>query len=290
MDVATRFVGGGQEYAFTPDHQISLVDNFRNARLRMSQLPGVSGGYDEYGDDAAPGEVGSVQLSFWVHADTPVQMRARLDALGQMADWGLLRLYKTTMDGGERFCEARLQNLTYSQKAAELPRKRMQVQVTFSVPNPVWLTLSTEEATWGGGQTWGGGAIWGGSANPATLVDGVSSEITVSVGGNAAVQPRILITAQSGESCEDVALERVVDGQVADRVAYEGVLTDSDELEIDCRGLTVTLNGADAYGDAFAALRGRWMRLMAGPNVIRVVMANASDAASVRVLYNEAYR
>lgn len=287
MDSLVRF---GQ-YNFTQKNQVSLRDNFRDVVPRTTRLPGLSGGFDEYGQDAAPLEIGNVQVVFWMHADSIEEMETLKQDIGKLPSYGVTRLYKQPLDSGqgERYCEARANSVDYHERASQQPHRRMQVTVNFQAANPVWLALGTEGWAWGDGTGWGTGAIWGGSAAPQA-VSGVQNDFTITPEGNAQTFPRITINCGASQTASGVTIQRLVSGEVVDEIKYDATLGNNDSLEINCRALSVKLNGSDAYSSVFTFLRAHWFLLEPGENSIRVLMDNAGDAADVYMRYYEAYR
>ncbi|MBZ0294494.1 MAG: hypothetical protein K8L99_18160, partial [Anaerolineae bacterium] len=150
MDQLLRFGSGdgglkGWLYSFDPANQKSLFDNFKDLVPSTRRLLGASGGFSNYGTQALPSEVGTVNYTMWLHFYDEADGRAKLDALGEMASWGLQRLWKQPMGGGrERFCWAYLNNVNMSQKVENVPHKRMLVTITFHVPAPFWQSYPYE--------------------------------------------------------------------------------------------------------------------------------------------------
>ena len=291
MDILTRFGAGAQLYEFGQANQISLRDNFRNVVPKTTRLPGVSGGFDEYGALPAPGEIGNVQVVFWVHAENVAEMTTLKDALGQLASWGVKRLYKQPVDTeqGQRYCEARINSIDYTDSVRDMPHLRQRVTMNFQVANPVWLEQGTETASWGDGTLWGSGAVWGGTA-AANACTGTSTDFTLTTAGNATTYPRIKIVCGAGQTATNVRVQRLDNGAVVDEIQYDDTLIANDSLVVNCRALSIRLNGANAYGAAFDYQRAGWMRLEAGENAIRVLMDNPGDACSVYFYYFEAYK
>lgn len=289
MNVLKRFVWRGNTYLF-PATQISYRDNFRNVTPATSRLPGISGGYDDYGTDAAPSEIGQVQAYFWLEAATVAAMTTALDEIGAMAAWGAGKLYMqpTDTDAAERWCRARVNAVDWSHNASDVPHRRVRVQVNFQAAYPRWYAEGNEVTRWGDGTGWGSGALWGGGGTQINA-SGTLTETTITISGNAVTLPRITIAPGVGQSCENPTVQRLVSGNVEDEVSYTGTVDAGEVLEINAGALSVTLDGVDAYTSAFDYANPAWMRLYNGVNQMRVTFANAGDAAAVTVYYNEAY-
>jgi hypothetical protein len=296
VDIALQFVTREGIYVFPQKRQISMRDNFGNVVTRTTRLPGTPGAYDEYGDGPAPGEVGNVQVFLWVEGDTPREINAELEMLRSMTDWGAGRLLKRVMDdpgipSSERWCEARLSNVDFSQSARDLPHQRQRVQVNFQVANPYWVSQGTEGNLWNDGiAEWDDGVTYWGGALAFTELDGLENSFSVELGGNAPAQVRIDLRVPSGESAQNVRVRRVLFGAPVDEISYNAVLTAGQRLIVDTRSLAVMLNGEDAFGAAFGYLDPRWFWLMPGTNNIQVLMNNVSDKIEIRMLYYEMWK
>lgn len=291
MDSLLRFGAGSELYMFDPTKQISLRDNFRDVVTRTSRLPGLPGGFDEYGSGPAPTEIGNVQVVLWLEADTVQALEAMRRSVNAMAALGVKRLYKQPMDTtqAERYCEARVNSIDYTEAAKDSPHRRLRVQVNYQAANPVWLTLGTESWAWGDGTTWGGGALWGGNPIVHSAI-GTDNTYSLTPGGNTITYPRITIEVPAGKSATDIRIQRRRGGVVLDEVRYSGALSGGDTLEINCRAYSLRLNGASWYGAAFTYQTAAWMRLVGGTsNEVRVLMGGAADEATIKWRYYEAY-
>lgn len=290
MPTIVRFGIGSQVYAF-PDTSVlqqSMSDNFANAVPRTTRLPGLQGGFDEFGDEEAPAEIGKVTLDLNLFADARSDMTALLDALRAMKSWGKKRLYMQLDDSGEdvRWCNARINHI---QSPSDLKTLGVHhhVKVIWQAPDPYWYTQGTEAWSWGDGTAWGEGAPWGGSATPQA-VSGLQTDLTITPGGNARTLPRITIECGTGQTLQNPTIQRIVDGVALDEISYTGTLSAGDQLLINCRKASVALNGVAAYDD-FTFNHPDFIRLYPGSNTLRVRLANAGDAGSVTVRYYEAY-
>lgn len=290
MDVLTQFGFGDELYTFDTTQQISLRDNFRDAVARTTRLPGVVGGYDEYGTKPAPNEIGNVQVNFWIEADTPAAIQTLKQQVGSMKAWGKRQLWKQPWgSAAARFCEARINSVSFSENAKDVPHRRIRVQVDFQVDYPFWLGMGTHSAFWGGGDTWGGGELWGGSP-VEEVVSGTDNTFSLTPGGNDLIYPRVAVLVGAGDQAEDVRIQRIRGGRVQDEIRYTGTLAAGDVLDVDCMAYKVKLNGASAYNSAFSIVSPAWFRLRGGlANEIRVLMANSGDEATIQFKYFEPY-
>lgn len=297
MDTLIRFGSGRNLYTFNPNHQISLRDNFNNLVQRSTRLPGLSGGLNEYGVAPAPRPVGDVSMTFWLFADEslPVdqqqeQMYLLKQQVAQMSTFGVTRLYKQPTDSSQtlRYCEASVSNIRYTENSADQPHARLRVQINFQVTNPFWYSQGTEAPAWGDGTLWGSGPAWGGVA-PTYTASGLQTDFSITTLGNAETYPRIIITTSDSQTCENVRLRRIENGNLSDEIVYSAILPSESRLVVNCRANSVTLNGASHYTADYSYRNASWFRLQPGLNSIRVLMQNPTDECSLQFRYYEAY-
>jgi hypothetical protein len=286
MNIATSF---GQ-YNFPQNAQTDISDNFRDVVTRTQRMPGLSGGFDEFGTGEAPTEIGTVRVSWWFKDASEARVQAERDSVAKMLSYGKSSLYIRKMGTGEMlFASARIQNIQMSQNAKNMAHQRQLFQATFQVSDPYWYGIGTEFSTWGA-SIWGNG-VWGGGATASAIAcAGVTTSASVSVGGNAYTQPRLVFSCDTGQSASDIYIQRLVRGEVIDQVRYNGSLVAGDKLEINCRLLTVKKNNSDSYSSIFTFTTGAWMRLAPTSNNIRVLLSGVTDAGTLKTYYYEAWR
>lgn len=293
MDELLRFVASEGIWEPPADRQISLTDNFGNLVTRVQRMPGVDGGFDEYGDGPAPGEVGHVQAFVLIDERYPELIKQILDEWRGISTWGTGRLYKRVMgsDDDVRWCEARVSSLPFTQSARERSHRRQRIQMSFQVASPFWLKQGTAGPQWGDGiATWGDGiTYWGGSEEFVEL-SGTVNEIYRMSSGTAPTPVRIDVKVPQGESAQNVVVQRLALGDVMDEVSWLDTLDAEDRLIIDSMSQAVLLNGDNAFGNAFSFEDPRWFMLMPGENTIRVTMANAGDKIEIRFLYYDVFK
>jgi hypothetical protein len=297
MDTLVRFGSGAEQYTFNQANLVSLRDNFRDLVQQATRLPGLSGGVNEYGTGPSPRAIGNVQAVFWLLADdnlTPGQQAAQIEALksdvARMSSFGVKRLYKQPSDASEeeRYCEASISSISYTETASEQPHARLRMQVNWQVTNPRWYAQGTEAPAWGDGTIWGAGLAWGGTA-PVYNISGTSTDITLTTTGNAETFPRIIIQCGAAQTAENIRIQRIVNGAVVDQVRYAGVLGNNDRLVINTRANTVTKNNVSHYTSDYTYNNAGWFRLQPGANTIKVLLDNSGDACDVEFRYYEAY-
>jgi hypothetical protein len=282
-----RFGSNPRIYYFPP--ATSFTHNFMNLVPRTVRLPGTSGGFDEFLGGVAPSEIGKVQAMWYVIPKENESITTLLDTLGMISDWGEQKLYILPWDTTyrERWCYARINDISISENAKDHPEKWQRVSATWQVADPYWYNLGTEAALWGDVQ-WAN-FTWGGSANPQ-LCSGQQTDFTITVGGNAITLARITITVPAAKTAEDVTVQRLESTTIRDQIRRTGILTPADSLSINARTHTIQLNGLDAYTTAFTFHHQDWFRLLPGTNSIRVLLKNASDEANVKIQWYERYR
>lgn len=291
MDTLLRFGSGTELYTFVPDDQISLRDNFRDVVPRTSRIPGLSGGFDEYGQSPAPSEIGNVMYTFLYEATSEADMLAKKEALGRMKAFGKKRLYKQPVDStaDERYCEARVNSIDFNEAAGERPDKRLRFTINFQVDNPYWLEQGTEAPQYGDGSIYGSGVSYGGTPVTQSLV-GADNSFSVTPDGNDFTYPRITLEVPAGKSAENIRIQRLVNGSVIDQVRYAGTLSAGDILEINCRAYAVYLNGGNGYTSDFSFNTSAWFKLIGGvSNAITVLMDNPTDEIDLEMRYYGAF-
>lgn len=280
----TRFGRGSNVYTF-PDTQQSFNTNFADLVPVTQRLPGLSGGFDHYGNDPAPSSIGRVQLTYYLLSATRSGMDTLRDACKRMAAWGKQPLWLRPTDGSaERWCMARVNNISINEDLRGNTDLWQPVNIIFQVSDPWWTGLGNSNSVWGsflwGSGTWGGGT--------PTLVTG-SGSITLTNNGSLATPVDITITPPAGEVAIDPIIRRIVNGEIVDEVKWTGTLTSADTLSIRASSQAVYLNAVNAYDSRFSALRTRWMQIEPGSNSIVVQMAEATNEANVNLRYLERY-
>jgi hypothetical protein len=259
-------------------------DNFNDVVQRTVRRPGLDGGFDLWGAERLPKEVGSIQASWWLQAGDVGAMRGLLDEVKGLQWIGEQRLVMDPEDGtATRFANAKVINIRAPWNVANAPHRQIRVDVSFQCAEPYWQTLGTGAPRWGQFR-WGDGSRWGGGT-PVT-VTGASTDLTVTVGGNAPTFANVVLQQGGGTSCENPTIQRIKDGVAVDEVAYAGTLSGTNQLVIDARANAVTLDGADAFG-ALTFTRNHWLLLEPGDNTIRVQFDNGGDESDVTVRFVE---
>lgn len=275
-------------YSF-PDTQDQFSDNFTNTVTRTIRLPDLSGGFDELGVEPAPTEVGSVKMKFLLLAETSAEVTQKRDAVRAMAGWGVRKLLVQPSDTSlpPRYTYARIQNIGTPENAKKLATWQ-DVNIDFQVSYPRWMQDAGSGASWGsaawGGFSWGGSwPTFGiGSASSAgdkwgtktwggfTWGAGQAASITLTNNGNAISTPQLLLTCTEAIA-GGLLIERLVDGLVRESLLYRGAIAVGQILSIDCRALSVQLDGSGSYA-YLDYTHPAWLRLAPGVNTLRVTV------------------
>lgn len=292
-------------YTF-PDTQDQLSDNFKNPVLRNVRLPGVPGGFDEFGYDPAPNEIGTVKLHFLLLAKTAAEVTQKRDAVHELAGWGVRKLIVQPADPTQppRYTYARVQNIQTPENARKLDLWQG-VSMDINITYPFWMQDAYAQGAVWGASTWGSSsAIWGDSSSavslgaaPAARTWGNASAIwgggsslwgqqsqvslTYTNNGNAISQPRLIFSC-TADAASGITIERLVNGVTAEQIAYTGAITSGQVLDINCRALSVLLAGQNAY-NSFTYTHPAWLRLRPGANTLRVTLP--TGMGTLRVIY-----
>lgn len=264
----TRLLSFG-DYQFR-DTGVSLSWNFANLVTRTGRLPGVDGGFDEYGDERAPSEIGKIQATMWLKAFTAAEMTAARDAVAGMAAMGVQSLVIEPYRGGAvRSCRARLDAFTHTETYAQFPMQRQRITLNFQAAYPRWGAANADNAT-------------------VISASGTATNATKTNAGNAVAVPVITLAATTNISASGLKIRRMVGATIADEISYAAALTSGDTLVIDCRDLSIKRNGSDAYSSAVTFSNAGWLRVQPGSNTIRVVLGGG-ETADVTIAFDDAW-
>lgn len=292
------FLFPANTFAF-PDTQTSLSDNFTNIVTRTVRLPGMSGGFDELGFGEAPREIGNLRTSFMLRAATPAALLTLRDTVRGFPYYGPGKLVFQPIDPAAtpRYCFARAQVDVSEDAKYERPDARC--SINFHVPDPFWYQdADATAAVWSVGQ-WGT-AKWGGSyptfnLGSAHAVSGTTwgtaiwgsaiwsayRDVTLTNNGNTWAIPRLIFTCT--EACPGgISIENR--GSQIDLLSYSGAIATGQILNIDCRAMSVRLNGVDAYTTSFDHIHPNFLRQLPGLNTLRVTLPGGGGG-TLRVIY-----
>lgn len=256
-------------YTF-PTTQTQLRDNFYDVVPRTVRMPGMDGGFDQYGLQRAPKEIGNVSVTFDLLSETRDGMDALKDQIRSLAASGIQQLTKQFGSAGTRFCLARVSSVVMSEIPGRNTTLKQSVTIDFQVAVPFWLFAGT----------------WG-TVTPQLSLNGVTSATANIVqGGLFDSVAKITIAKTSGTASSAVRVSRFVGGVEFDFVRIEpaGGVQAGQTYIIDAT--TMTASGPITIYQNMGWLRPSWFRLMPGANDIRVSAGPHTGILTVKV---EAY-
>lgn len=281
-----RFGDGSKSYTFP--YPQAIRDNFAETQAKLVTIPGMAGGVDIYGVEAAPGVIGKVRLDFEIYTDDEATMTALRSAAKAMAAWGVRRLVyqPTEPTDDERWCWARIDSISDPEDVSRTAHiQRMTVE--FLVASPYWYSIGTEAPLWGTFK-WGQ-AIWGPTATKHGVVG--SDSFTITPDGNAETLGRILFTTNAAQGFTNPVIRRRVDGELLDEITFINTTVGiQDCLIVNPRAHSVR-KGMTNYYAQMTAKHPAWLRLEPGvDNDIEVAFGSAADSAYLQIAYYELWR
>lgn len=288
MHILKRFgeTGSSQVYGFPQSRQQTYLDNFGDLVTKTNRMAMSHGGFDELGSGRGLSEIGNVQAEYMLLFNSYEDATDQLDAIRQMNDWGVQRLFMQPVDQGatERWCLARVNDISGGQNVQNMPHKFQRVKVTFQVADPFWYT-SGNQALWDATYDWNGAIDWDGTG--LTTVTG-SGSLTVTNNGNAFTLGRFVAQVTGAQAFNQLIVRRTVNGGAVDQWVINRAFAQNDVVEVDPRKQWVLINGYDRFS-AFQFRHPDWLRLLPGSNTITVTTDQASAALDCVVRYYERY-
>lgn len=277
----SRFVAKGNTYTFpTAPGDQEFRTNFANLLRSNTRLPGVDGGYREWGWGKAPAENGMIQFAIYLESATRSGMQSLRDSLRTMQAWGMGLLYDT-INGVDRWSYCAITAIDMPEERHKHSDLYQRVQLTFETPDPFWYTAGTE-LLWDNAGNWDGASLYWDGTSPTSVTN--SGTISITNNGSAYTLARVILKCTSGTAYNPV-VQRTVNGVVRDEVRWSGSLAASEWLEIDSRRHTATKIGQNEFANI--AYRNRdWIRLEPGANNLIVRLNGTVD---VYVRYMERY-
>lgn len=281
-----RFGDGLRSYTFPNPQQIR--DNFAETQAKIVSIPGMAGGVDIYGVEAAPGAIGKVRLDFEVYTADEATMTTLRRAANAMSSWGVRRLIYQPNEptDDECWCWARVDTISDPEDVSKTAHIQ-KVTADFLVASPYWYAPGTEAPLWG---TFKWGTVpWGPTATVHSITG--SGSFTITPGGNVETLGRILVQIGSGQQVSNPIFSRYVDGVLVDQLTFTGLtLGANTSFIINPRKLSVRANSANVYS-YMSALHPAWFRLEQDvDNDIEIAFGAGSDAANVQIAYFELWR
>lgn len=270
---------------------IRVTKNFANVVPATVRLPGLDGGFDEYGIEASPSEIGNITVELMLNESNPTEMQRKRDAYLGLAALGTRRLYFDTLDyrAGQRWVYAKVNNVQMSDNFPQQTHTRITVTINFQVVYPRMFTDVGDDGSLYGGAIFGDAdAIFGGGVGLSQACSGTSTSFSAPNAGNADAYPLIFISTATGQTAQTPILERLVNGVVIDSLTFSQTLNANFTLRIDCATKTVLYQGVESYIN-LTALNGEWMRLPPGSNSMRLRMTGGGNACTVRLAYYDTW-
>jgi len=257
------------------------------------QVAGMDGYWDAHGMGAAPVVSNPITVTFYLISGDRAGMDALRDALLALMDYGLAMLVyqPTDVTDKTRWTMARGVPGSIQEDKGRHTDLWQKISMTFNAPEPSW-----KENNYGGiyvGQTGlvidSPNANYLGEDGYTVAVSGVSTTDTIPYVGDKPTIPEISIEPQTGESCENIRIQRLDENYVVDEFKYTGVLSAGDILAIDGRRQSVTVNGVAVWG-SFWSMNPDFLRLEPGKTDLRILCKNAGDEATVWLHFWDEYR
>lgn len=277
----SRFVAAGNTYTFpTTTGDQEFRTNFANLLRASTRLPGVDGGYREWGWGKAPAEMGMIQFGVYLESATRSGMQALRDSLRTMQAWGMGLLYDT-INGVDRWCYCAITSIDMPEDRHKHSDLFQRVQLTFETPDPFWYTAGNE-LLWDSAGNWDGTSLYWDGTSPTNIVN--SGTVTVTNNGSAYTLARVILKCTTGTAYNPV-VQRTVNGVARDEVGWSGSLAATEWLEIDSRRHSAYKIGSNELANITYRNRD-WIRLEPGSNTIAVRLNGTVD---VYVRYMERY-
>ncbi len=255
--------------------------NFANQQSQPVRISGMDGGWDNYGDGIAPAPVGKVTQLFRLIVSGRIDMDAQRDAVNLMQSYGTAKLYSQPTDPSDdvRWTWARLLKPQMPQDKSRNSDLWQPVTLNFECDEPVWWVNSYVSGwTFGDGSKYGDvGLIWGGGGNVIEAFGADTTKLLANEGNTQSI-PTITVEAKSGQSFEDIVIQRLEGPLAVEEISYIGLFVPDDVLFISGRSQQVTFNGSSDW-DNFDYDGPAFMHLLPGNNTIKVLLGDSGEAA-----------
>jgi hypothetical protein len=301
-----KFISSSIEYRF-PNDQTSLSWNFANLSPKVTKMPGMSGGFDEYLGGPAPSETGNINIGWKLISSTWAGLRAMKDAARAIASSEEGYLFVIPEDQqdesrGLRWVETRLNNMSVPENAAAGTSEQA-VTAQFQAVNPVWYgcepTTDTSEPVYNR-RGWlhfdddlvfdTSGLIWGGARVVQSGI-GNGTQVTCTNRGNHVTLPLIRIIGGAVATTIGVRRLHPKTGVIQEAFEWQGAIAATERLVVDCKQATVTVE--DHRGDinayeTFSVVSGPgFIELMPGNNILEFY--GDISGLSLEVYYPDAW-
>lgn len=285
----------------------NISDNFMNFVPSTDRIHGMDGGFDNYGPETAPREIGNVSVSFIVSTYDDTLLQGLLDELGKLAAYGKQELRKWPHGAAStayRYCVAKFNNVSIGEDlAGPFERYKRVITVSFQVDDPMWYARAANAAEWAytngpDNLVWntGGSLVWDGLQVNAIAITNYVTTQAFGYTGTARTPLQLTITTSAGQTLYNPRILLEFDGRVWYEARWQGVLSATESLVIDSvRRQLILLSSTRApdqeYGN-FWVNSADW--LMVRPTVsqvgtIRIYTERSTDRGSVLMNWRTAY-
>lgn len=297
MPGINRFGQGALEFDFTASHIVledDPTDNFDQVRGQLTELPGLSGAFNEYGLSPAPTVPGTITQELALVTTGSQSMDSYRDALNKIVSWGTQPLFKRLDDyptSAERFCYAFVERIQ-DDRSGNHNNRFQRVRLTWRAPDPRWFALPSGWELYGDAQY--GTAQWA-SPNQTLSASGVESEKTFTYNGNVPAEIHLVIkTSASQVVTSPVVIERLVNQYPVEKITITESLANSEQFDLNARRhkatRTVGALRSSIYDSRFVNTAAPWLTAVNGSNTYRITFGDSGDAATVEWWYYESYR
>jgi len=283
-----RFVWEGGSYLFPG--QVTIQPHQSNAVTRTTRLPGLSGGHDEYGDEAAPLAIGDIRATWWLDVRREGKPMVELrDTVLSMVDAGAGWLV-ADFEGRPRRIRIRENNINISIDNKKMAHVVQKVEANFQAKDPRWVS-KPGAIYFDEGYSFNTGQIFGGSRYSSASVTG-GDVITLVNNGNARtpLYMRVKMTSATPTQIEASHVlpgGRVVAGWrwIKPTVANDVLIVDAARGKVIHDATTGIVSGypqwTPLYGKGFIMLR---------PGSNRIELAGWAGNVTVEMDYDDAWR
>lgn len=243
------------------DNGVEVGTNFGSVKPQTEALPGMDGGYDNFGDGPAPKEIGNLRFNLILKADTHAEMQTKRDALLRLAAMKRKRLFVEPTDTTRpvRWNLARVNDIQLSENFRNRPWQTQAATLNFQLSDPRWYS---KEDMWylDDGLLLDSGLTFQGPT-PVNVNDGDTLTITnegtaptkpvITVKGGASVawyigdayvvgQEGLYVGGYVSGAVQGFGMRQIGDdGQVLNEWFWLGTVAVGERLVIDCGACTV---------------------------------------------------
>lgn len=289
-------------YTF-PEPQ-SISDNFMDFVPSTDRIPGMDGGFDNYGWDTAPAQIGNVAISFILANDDTTTLQTLIDQFSQLAALGTKELRKYPHGASStqfRYCLAKFNNVTNTEDLTDgFDQYVRRITVNFQVVVPVWQRRLANAAEWaysGGADNlvWNSGTQYWDGMGATVNIAGYSAQLIVEYLGTAPSPLLVVLNTGAGQAIYNPRIQVHYDlTQPLFEVRWYGGISNGESLIIDSRRrqvilLSTTRPPNEEYGNLWVS-SADWLQLLpnlAGSYNIQLYSERSTDAGVFRLSWTD---